>query len=479
MQNKKISRALISVSDKSGIVELANELIKRDIEIISSDGTAALLRESGIQVRTVTEITGAPEILGGKVKTLHPVIHGALLADQDDPAQLAELKVLGPIDLLIINLYPTLGFDIGGPALTRAAAKNCVHVSVITNPNQYPELVASLDVGTSLEQRQKWAFAALLLTAEYDFALLKERGLELRYGENSQQSGALIAAHLDEVLQGKAMSYNNYLDLDAAWRVASFCQDSVAIVKHGIPSGISKSPEPLTALNAAWSCDPISAFGGVIATTHVVNEQFASALIKNFVEVVAAPDFTGEALKVFATKSNLRVVKLNPNSTSKTQLRSIRNGYLIQSADDLNNAGDDFNNWKLVSGSPVDSETQQELLFAWHAAAAARSNAIVIVGKSKGEEITAVGIGAGSVSRVDAAKLAIWRANQYSPGKLANSVAASDAFFPFPDGVQELAAAGVRAIVQPGGSLKDEAVIQAAQSAGITMYLTGVRHFSH
>lgn len=474
MQNKKISRALISVSDKTGIVELAAELIKHDIEIISSDGTAALLRESGIKVRTVTEVTGSPEILGGKVKTLHPAIHGALLADQSDPAQVAELEVLAPIDLLVINLYPVSGFDIGGPALTRAAAKNCAHVSVITNPLQYADLINSLDTGTTPEQRQHWAFAALLMTAEYDLALLQERGTTLRYGENAQQKGSLVSANPDEVLQGKEMSYNNYLDLDSAWKAVFFNKDAVAIVKHGIPSGIAKSKNATDAFNLAWSCDPTSAFGGVVATTHLIDEEFASSLTKNFVEVVAAPEFSAKALEIFATKPNLRVVRLNSNDLSRTQIRSIRNGYLLQSADSLSNAGDELSNWRLVAGTPADSETQKALQFAWNAAAAARSNAIVIVNNNQ-----TIGIGAGSVSRVDAAKLAIWRANQYSPDRLANSVAASDAFFPFPDGVQELSDAGVRAIVQPGGSLRDDAVIQAAQTAGITMYLTGVRHFSH
>lgn len=478
MQNKLIKRALISVSDKTGVVELAQQLVARGVEIISSDGTAALLRQSNIPVRTVTEITGSPEILGGKVKTLHPAIHGALLADQNDPAQLQELSVLPPIDLLVINLYPASGFDIGGPALTRAAAKNSAHVAVITDPAQYPELIAALDLGTTAEQRESWAFAALLKTAEYDFALLKERGAQLRYGENPHQAGVLIAKHQDEILQGKAMSFNNYLDLDAAWRAARTCQDSVVIVKHGIPSGVAQiraeADSATAAFLAAWGCDPISAFGGVVVSTKEVDESFATELVKNFVEVVAAPAFSAAALKTLSAKPNLRVVKLASRISEPMQIRSIRNGYLIQDVDVIDKAEDLFENWSLVSGSPADKDTALNLQFAWRAAAAARSNAVVIV-----NELKSIGMGAGSVSRVDAAQLAIRKAQQFSASLLLGSVAASDAFFPFPDGVEVLIAAGVRAIVQPGGSLKDEAVIKAAQSAGITMYLTGRRHFSH
>lgn len=474
MLNKKIKRALISVSNKTGIVELAQQLAAHNIEIISSDGTAALLRDSGVAVRTVTEVTGSPEILGGKVKTLHPAIHAALLVDQNDPAQLDELTVLPPIDLLVINLYPVEGFDIGGPALTRAAAKNSQHVAVITNPNQYSELIASLEQGSTLQQRQQWAIAALQLTAQYDLALLKQRGEPLRYGENPQQTGVLITQDADQVLQGKAMSYNNYLDLDAAWKAASLCAPAVAIVKHGIPSGIARSTDVVSALQKAWQCDPISAFGSVVAATQQVDDRFAAELIKHFVEVIAAPNFSAAALELLSTKPNLRVVRINQNSDNPIQIRSIRNGFLIQDQDTLSNSGDDVENWQLVSGNPVAKSVLQDLAFAWSAAAAARSNAVVIV-----RELATIGIGAGSVSRVDAAKLAISHATQHCETQLKGSVAASDAFFPFPDGVQELAAAGVVAIVQPGGSVKDAEVIKAAQSAGIAMYLTGVRHFSH
>lgn len=478
MQNKLIKRALISVSDKSGVVDLAKELAKRGVEIISSDGTAALLRDAKIPVRTVTEITGSQEILGGKVKTLHPAIHGALLADQDDPAQLAQLQLLDPIDLLVINLYPTSGFDIGGPALTRAAAKNSAHVAVITDPAQYPELIASLDCGTTLEQREAWAYSALLMTAEYDFALLKERGKHLRYGENPHQTGVLISQNLDEILQGKEMSFNNYLDLDAAWKIATSCKDSVVIVKHGIPCGIAQISESTNsasdAFAAAWGCDPVSAFGGVVASTHALDESFAAQLAKHFVEVIAAPEFSETALHILSAKPNLRVVKVKNHKHKDFQIRSIQNGYLIQDSDEINRPEDSFANWRLVSGSPVDSKTALNLQFAWRAAATARSNAVVIVNDGK-----TIGMGAGSVSRVDAAHLAIKKAQEFSASLLPGSVAASDAFFPFPDGVEALIEAGVKAIVQPGGSLKDEAVIKAAQSAGITMYLTGLRHFSH
>lgn len=474
MAQKKISRALISVYDKTGIVELATELAARNIELISSDGTAELLRSSGLKVRTVSEITGSPEILGGKVKTLHPVIHGAVLADQNDPKQLAELDVLGPIDLLVINFYPLDGFDIGGPALVRAGAKNYQHVSVITSTNQYPELISTLSSGTTLEQRKTWALAALITTAEYDMSLASDKGSVLRYGENPHQQGVLISRNPANVLQGKAMSYNNYLDIEAGRKVVDFCARALAIVKHGIPCGIAQATSTVEAFQKAWSCDPTSAFGGVVVSNLNIDRDCALELNKVFVEVVAAPKFSAEAREILSTKSNLRLVELDQSSVSKFELRSIAGGYLMQQADQLKNPGDEFANWSLVSGSAASEEEILDLVFAWQAAAAARSNSVVIVKQQK-----AIGIGAGSVSRVTAAKMAVSVAQENSPKELTGSVAASDAFFPFPDGLEVLIAAGVKAIVQPGGSIRDEAVIAAAKAAGITMYLTNVRHFSH
>jgi len=472
--HKKITRALISVSNKEEVVHLAQELANNGVEIIASDGTAELLKASGIEVKTVNEVTGSPELLGGRVKTLHPLIHAALLVDQSNPQQLSELKGIGPIDLLVINLYPTSGFDIGGPALTRAAAKNAEHVAVITAPAQYPELIISLKLGTTLEQRKQWAVSALLLTAKYDLALLKEHSESLRYGENPHQDGALATNNHHEVLQGKAMSFNNYLDLQAAWDLSRACGTAVAIVKHGIPSGIAQANSAVKAFTAAWECDPTSAFGGVVVTDLAIDAECAAEMIKGFVEVVAANDIAKEALDIFATKSNLRVVKLTRPAKEDFVIREIDGGFLFQSQDGFDNAGDRFENWKLVSGVAVDEKTAKDLLLAWRISGKARSNAVVLV-----REGAAIGIGAGSVSRVDAARLAISKASEFNKAKLPGSVAASDGFFPFPDGVEALITSGVAAIVQPGGSLKDDAVIAAAQAAGVTMYLTGQRHFSH
>ena len=474
MTQKKISRALISVYDKTGIVELATELAARNIELISSDGTAELLRNSGLKVRTVSEITGSPEILGGKVKTLHPAIHGAVLVDQNDPKQMAELDVLGPIDLLVINFYPVEGFDIGGPALVRAGAKNSEHVAVITSTNQYSELISTLDSGTSLEQRKSWALEALVTTAEYDLSLAGERGKVLRYGENPQQHGVLISRKPATVFQGKEMSYNNYLDIEAGRRVVDFCAPALAIVKHGIPCGIAQGATALEAFQNAWSCNPTAAFGGVVVSTFDIDEACALELSKVFIEVVAAPKFHKAAREVLSAKTNLRLVELDLRDTKKVELRSISDGYLMQQSDQLKNPGDEFSNWSLVSGTAASEQEKLDLVFAWRAAAAARSNSVVIVKQQK-----AIGIGAGSVSRVTAAKMAIAVAQENSPSELTGSVAASDAFFPFSDGIEVLIAAGVKAIVQPGGSIRDEDVIAAAKAAGISMYLTGVRHFSH
>ncbi len=474
VEHKKLTRALISVSDKEGIVPLAQELVKNGVEIIASDGTAAFLKNSGVVVKTVTEVTGSPELLGGRVKTLHPLIHAALLVDQNNPQQLAELNGFGAIDLLVINLYPTSGFDIGGPALARAAAKNNEHVAVISSPKQYSELKDALKSGTTLEQRKKWAVAALLLTAQYDLALVRERSSQLRYGENPHQVGGLATNNPHLVLQGKAMSFNNYLDLQAASELARSCESAVAIVKHGIPSGLAKSESATKAFQAAWACDPISAFGGVVVSDLEIDRDCAQEIIKGFVEVVAASKITEAAREVFATKPNLRVIELSEPARQDFVLKQIDGGFLFQSHDDFNNPGDSFENWKLVTGAPVDEQKAADLLLAWRIAGQARSNAVAIV-----KDGAAIGIGAGSVSRVDAAQLAISKANKFNKSQLPGSVAASDGFFPFPDGVEALTASGVVAIVQPGGSMKDDEVIAAAKSAGVTMYLTNQRHFSH
>lgn len=488
MPLKKITRALISVSDKTRVVELARELRVHGIELIASDGTAALLRSDGIEVRTVTEVTGAAEILDGKVKTLHPVIHAAILANPDDPTQRAQIAEFGPIDLVVVNLYPVEGFDIGGPALIRAAAKNADHVSVITNVNQYDDLIGTLDTGTTAEIRHAWALSAIVLTAEYDLALARQRGQLLRYGENPHQSGTLVASSADrrvgiagaELIQGKAMSFNNYLDADMAWRICRQFSHSAAIVKHGIPSGVSSLATVTDSYRGALEADPVSAFGGVVAISDEVDEACALEITQGFTEVVVAPAFSAEALTVFSKKPRVRLLRINDDEQASLDfdLKKISGGYLIQDRDHLTSHHDDFSSWTLVAGAPADKEADRDrvkdLEFAWKVAALARSNAVVIAQGGR-----TIGIGAGSVNRVDAAHLAVSRAQKYASDSLPGSVAASDAFFPFPDALETLISSGVTFVVQPGGSLNDEAVITAAKAAGITMYLTGIRHFSH
>ena len=480
MPQHKIRSALISVSDRTGLLELARALTSNGIEIIASDGTAHYLRENAISARTVTEITGAPELLGGKVKTLHPDIHAAILANQDDPVELSELTSLPPLDAVIVNLYPVPGFDIGGPALIRAAAKNARFVSVITHPQQYPTLMSSLSTGTSLEQRNEWAQEALVLTAEYDLSLAAEKGKSLRYGENPQQSATLLSRFAGDgvagarIIQGKEMSYNNYLDVDAAWLIAGDHQNSAVIIKHAIPTGVAIRESALAAYEAAFQSDPISAFGGVVAFNHVIDEKCARAITRNFTEVVVAPSCTKEALAIFASKPNLRIMVVPRQSVHSREVISINGGYLVQSTDAITNDNDNPANWTLVAGPKVSSETLADLHFAWKAVARTRSNAIVIA-----KDGATIGIGAGNVNRLDAARAAVESAQTHQPEKILGSVAASDAFFPFPDALSILIDAGVTAVAQPGGSVKDESVIAAAQSAGISLYLTGTRHFSH
>lgn len=475
MQLKKISRALISVSDKTGILELAKALRDNGVEIIASDGTAAYLQDNKIDVRTVTEITGSPEILGGKVKTLHPAIHAAILANPDDSLERSQLTAIGPIDALIINLYQLPGFDIGGPAMIRAGAKNYEHVCVITSPTQYSDLAMNLKSGISLSQRQQWARTALITTAEYDLQLAAQSGTSLRYGENPHQSATLVSkSNLgvagSEFIQGKAMSFNNFLDIDAAWKLCNVIKGSVSIVKHGIPTGVAHSRDLAAAYRSAFACDSISAFGGVVAVSAHVDEMCALEITKNFTEVVAAPSYTEAALILFSSKSNLRVIKIKESQPTPWEFRAIDGGYLIQERD-LFTENDSATSWKLVAGKACNSSQLKDLEFAWRIAALSRSNAIVVA-----KDQATVGIGAGNVNRLDAARSAVFRAQPHS---LQGSVAASDAFFPFPDALEILIASGVSAVVQPGGSVNDFDVIAAAQAAGITMYTSGIRHFSH
>ena len=478
MSRRKVNRALISVSDKTGLLELAQALVQEKVEIIASDGTAEFLRAHQIVVSTVTELTGDSELLGGKVKTLNPAIHAAILANPDNTSEIEELVSVGPIDVVIVNLYPLPGFDIGGPALIRAAAKNSAFVSILTDHSQYQNFIAALATGTSLEERNNLALQALIKTAEYDLTLAAERGAQLRYGENPHQHAALLSRSSGvagaRVLQGKAMSLNNYVDLDVAWKIAQENVNSAVIIKHGIPTGVACMSSAASAYKAAIASDPISAFGGVVALNHVLDAECAKVITERFTEVVAASSFTTEALEILASKSALRVVEIANEESPSIEISSISGGYLIQDLDSITHDADDAQNWKLVCGAPLPPEVFTDLHFAWKVVARTRSNAIVVA-KSN----STIGIGAGHVNRLDAARAAVDCARSHQAEKLLGSVAASDAFFPFPDALEILVAAGVTAIVQPGGSINDDAVIESARKAGISMYFTGIRHFSH
>lgn len=515
-----VRRALVSVSDKSGLLELATGLHGAGIQIVSTGSTAARISDAGVPVTTVEELTGFPEVLDGRVKTLHPRVHAGLLADsrkQEHVEALGRLEV-APFDLLVVNLYPfaatvTSGadpdecieqIDIGGPAMVRAAAKNHASVAVAVDPAGYGEV---LDVvrsgGFTLAQRRALAVAAFRHTADYDVAVASwmgsapsgddatedfpawmgaswRRGAVLRYGENPHQRGALYLSGSGpatglagaEQLHGKEMSYNNYVDADAAWRAAhdhdSTC---VAIIKHANPCGIAVSGIGVAdAHRKAHACDPVSAFGGVIAVNREVTVELAEQVAEVFTEVVVAPSYADGAVDVLARKRNVRLLVAQPPARNGVELRTVSGGLLVQYRDVLDTAGDDPAGWTLACGWPVDDATLADLSFAWRACRAVKSNAILLV-----TDGATVGSGMGQVNRVDAARLAVSRAGERATG----SVAASDAFFPFPDGLAVLLEAGVRAVVQPGGSVRDAEVTAAAEAAGVPLYLTGTRHFAH
>jgi phosphoribosylaminoimidazolecarboxamide formyltransferase / IMP cyclohydrolase len=535
-----IRRALLSVYDKSGITELATTLHGAGVQIVSTGTTAATITASGVPVTAVEVVTGFPECLDGRVKTLHPAVHAGLLADMSSDSHRRQLADLGiePFDLLVSNLYPftqTVAsgaspdecveqIDIGGPAMVRAAAKNHATVAVVTSPDAYPDVVAALAVGGfTLEQRRRLAASAYAHTATYDAAVSSwfagryapdavaaetgwpdvvgavwRRQDVLRYGENPHQRAALYrpagqaaddpgiaAAH---VLHGKAMSYNNYVDADAARRAAfSYAEPCVAIMKHANPCGIAIGTNLAEAHRKAHACDPVSAFGGVIAANGVVTAAMASQIADVFTEVVVAPDFEPAALEILTAKKNQRLLRCPappsaalrgdpggrpPELTPSGALdwHQVSGGLLMQSPDTGSQPGDSAAAWKLVAGSPVDADVLADLEFAWRACRAVKSNAILLaIGGAS------VGIGMGQVNRVDSCRLAVARAGDRAAG----SVAASDAYFPFADGLQILAEAGVRAIAEPGGSIRDDEVIAAAQQAGVALYFTGVRHFYH
>jgi phosphoribosylaminoimidazolecarboxamide formyltransferase/IMP cyclohydrolase len=510
------------VHDKSGLAGLAAALHAAGVQLVSTGSTAAAIAAAGVPVTPVEELTGFPECLGGRVKTLHPVVHAGLLADLRKESHAAELAELGlaPFDLLVSNLYPfreTVAsgagvdecveqIDIGGPAMVRSAAKNHATVAVVTSPSAYPEVVAALaEGGFTLAQRRALAARAFADIAEYDVAvaawsaralaelaepapgaawpgftgLAARLAAVLRYGENPHQPAALYAdpamppglAQAGQ-LHGKEMSYNNYVDADAAWRAAhDFRQPCVAIVKHANPCGIALGEDAAEAHRKAHACDPVSAFGGVIAVNAPVTVELARQVAEIFTEVIVAPSYQDGAVEVLAGRKNLRVLAAPPWQPSSREARQISGGLLVQAADRIDASGDDPAGWKLVAGPAADEATLADLAFAWRAVRAVKSNAILLAAGS-----ATVGIGMGQVNRVDAARLAVTRAGAE---RARGAVAASDAYFPFPDGLQVLADAGVRAVVEPGGSVRDPAVIAAAEAAGVTLYLTGTRHFFH
>ena len=541
-----IRRALVSVYDKAGLAELARALHEAGTEIVSTGSTARTIEQAGIPVTKVEDLTGFPECLDGRVKTLHPRVHAGLLADTSNPEHNEQLSELGiaSFQLLVSNLYPfeqTVAsgadsgevieqIDIGGPAMVRAAAKNHGSVAVVTSPAQYGDVLAALaDGGFSEQQRRRLAAQAYAHTAAYDAAVsswfaasyapdqvARETGWPdlvaqvwtradpLRYGENPHQGAALyrsVSSRTNlpdspaedtgiagaEVLHGKAMSYNNYVDADSARRAAyDFTGPCVAIIKHSNPCGIAIGPNIAAAYAKALECDPLSAYGGVIAANSAVTDAMAEHVLTSFAEVVIAPDFDPAAIEILAGKwKNIRLLRCAPPSWAAggrigaassrpaepdVEFRPISGGVLAQGADRIDAPGDDPANWELKAGEAADAATLTDLAFAWRACRAVKSNAILLA-----KDGASVGVGMGQVNRVDSSRLAVARAGDRAAG----SVAASDAFFPFPDGFEILAEAGVRAVVEPGGSIRDELVIEAARAAGVTLYFTGVRHFYH
>jgi phosphoribosylaminoimidazolecarboxamide formyltransferase/IMP cyclohydrolase len=514
-----IRRALVSVSDKTGLLELAKALADAGVEIVSTGGSAAAIAAAGIPVVQVGEVTGYPESLDGRVRTLHPAIHSGLLADLRLESHETELAAQGikPFELVVSNLYPFVEtiaagvtgddaieqIDIGGPAMVRASAKNHHNVAIVTSPASYPQIVKALSIGgTTLSQRRRLAAEAFAHTAAYDaavaswfapslvepveaspvetFTVTAALKQSLRYGENSHQSAALYVNSdgagiaQAEQLHGKEMSYNNFVDADAAVRAAwDFDEPAVAIIKHANPCGIAVARgtgDPVLSAHArAHACDPVSAFGGVIASNRTVTLAAAESIKDIFTEVVVAPDFEPDALELLSTKKNIRLIKLPAGFTRETEeFKQISGGLLVQDADNY----DDFDSstWTLAAGEEADEATRADLEFAWRAVRAVKSNGILLA-----HDGASVGVGMGQVNRVDSCHLAVSRAGDRAAG----SVAASDAFFPFADGPEILFAAGIRAVVQPGGSVRDEEVIAAANAAGVTMYFTGERHFFH
>jgi phosphoribosylaminoimidazolecarboxamide formyltransferase / IMP cyclohydrolase len=535
-----IKRALLSVYDKAGLAELAKVLHEAGAEIVSTGSTARTIEQAGVPVTKVEDLTGFPECLDGRGKTLHPRVHAGLLADSANPGhrqQLTELEI-APFQLLVSNLYPfeqTVAsgaepeqiieqIDIGGPAMVRAAAKNHGSVAVVTSPAQYGDVLTALaEGGFDEQQRRRLAARAYAHTAAYDAAVsswfaasyapdevARETGWPdliaqvwtrsdpLRYGENPHQKAAIYqaagaAADDDggiasaEVLYGKAMSYNNYVDADSARRAAfDFAQPCVAIIKHSNPCGIAVGTNIAAAHAKALACDPLSAYGGVVAANSAVTDAMAMQITESFAEVVIAPDFDPAAVDILKNRfKNVRLLRCPPPSwatgavagesrprseSGDFEFRPVTGGLLAQTWDRVDAPGDDPAHWELKAGEAADIATLADLAFAWRACRSVKSNAILLAADG-----ASVGVGMGQVNRVDSARLAVARAGKRAVG----SVAASDAFFPFPDGFEILAEAGVRAVAEPGGSIRDDGVIEAARAAGVTLYFTGVRHFYH
>jgi len=511
---KTITRALVSVYDKTGLEDLARGLHAAGVSIVSTGSTASTIESFGVPVTRVEELTGFPETLDGRVKTLHPKVHAGLLADlrlDTHRAQLSELDI-EPFDLLVSNLYPfqqTLAsgastdeiieqIDIGGPAMVRSSAKNHANVAVVTDPSAYGELLAAVEAGGfTFADRKRLAARAFAHTATYDAAVGSWLAREtsegfpplvgqaltldrtLRYGENPHQKAALYndpqaPAGLAQaaLLGGKEMSYNNYVDADAAWRSANdFTDPCVAIIKHANPCGIAVGADVAEAHRKAHACDPVSAYGGIVAANREVTAELAGQLRGILTEVIVAPSYAEDALEVLRKKKNLRILVAPQWTPEAMEFRRISGGVLGQDPDRVDAEGDDPANWRLATGTAADAETLAELAFAWRAIRSVKSNAILLA-----KDGATVGVGMGQVNRVDSAKLSVARAGD---DRAKGSVAASDAFFPFADGLEVLLAAGVKAVVQPGGSIRDEEVVAAAEGAGVTMYLTGARHFYH
>lgn len=514
----KIQRAILSVTDKTGIVEFARQLQELGVELVSTGGTAKLLRESGLKVKDVSELTGFPEMLDGRVKTLHPKVHGGILHRRADPKHVETVTAhsILPIDMVVVNLYefektaakPGVHFeelieniDIGGPSMIRSAAKNFEDVAIVTSPWDYQQIIAEMkEHGGELSRETKWRLAkqAFAKTAAYDSAiaftlervnpefqleadagfpstlrLSYRKGMDLRYGENPHQKAALyvdgtgLGIANGRQLQGKELSYNNIVDLDACWDLAQeFEQPAVAIIKHTNPAGCATGQTLAEAYKKALECDPVSAFGGVIGVNQPVDGDTATEMAKLFVEAIAAPGFTVEAREKFAAKKNLRLLEVTPATTAQV-IKAVSGGLLVQDADTKLISDNDL---RVVTARRPTEDEMRALMFAWIVCKHVKSNAIVYA-----REGQTVGVGAGQMSRVDSCKIGAMKAVL----PLKGTVVASDAFFPFPDGVEEIARHGATAVIQPGGSVRDQEVIDAANRLGLAMVFTGVRHFRH